>query len=185
MDRRSPISPPGTRPHPAQSNEFIGDQTLLPTLATRHLISALTYLYKFQCISGPAQLSKVLFHFPPYPLLISEPVLNMRSPPVSTFLSATGSLTRLLYPFISLLCPQLLEVTSNDRYLATPLLEWSAAVRDNGLPPPLTQGLDEVYWPVLNAVPLPLCLFNNFHIDPNCHWTLFSFFFFFPFLFPS
>ena len=124
--------------------KFIGDQTLLPTLATRRLVSALTYLYKLQCISGPAQLTSMVPP-PAYPPLVSESVLNMRSPRVSTFLSATGSLTRLLYPFISLLCPQLLELTSSDRYLATPLLEGSAAVQDNGLPPPFTQGLCAVY----------------------------------------
>ena len=40
--------------------KFIGDQTLLPTLATRRLASALTYLYKLQCISGPAQFTSVV-----------------------------------------------------------------------------------------------------------------------------
>ena len=40
-----------------KAREIIGDQTLLPTLATRHLVSALAYLYKFQGISGPAQLT--------------------------------------------------------------------------------------------------------------------------------
>ena len=38
----------------------IGDQTLLPTLATRRLASALTYLYKLQCITGPAQLTSMV-----------------------------------------------------------------------------------------------------------------------------
>ena len=46
--------------------KFIGDQTLLPTLATRRLVSALTYLYKLQCISGPAQLTSMV---PPPTLL--------------------------------------------------------------------------------------------------------------------
>ena len=40
--------------------KIIGDQTLLPTLATRRLVSALTYLYKLQCISGPAQLKSMV-----------------------------------------------------------------------------------------------------------------------------
>ena len=68
----------------------------------------------------------------------------MRSPPVSTLLSATGSFTRLFDLFISLLCPQLLELTSSEHHPATPLLEGSAAVQDNGLPPPFTQGLGAV-----------------------------------------
>ena len=37
--------------------KIIGDQTLLLILATRRLFSALTYFYKLQCISGPAQLT--------------------------------------------------------------------------------------------------------------------------------
>ena len=40
--------------------KIIGDQALLPTLATCHLVSALTYLYKLQCISGPAQLTSMV-----------------------------------------------------------------------------------------------------------------------------
>ena len=38
----------------------IGDQTLLPTLATHRLVSALTYFYKLQCISDPAQLTSIV-----------------------------------------------------------------------------------------------------------------------------
>ena len=40
--------------------KIIGDQTLLPTLATRRLVSALTYFYELQCISGPAQLTNMV-----------------------------------------------------------------------------------------------------------------------------
>ena len=37
--------------------KLICDQTRLPTLTTRRLVSALSYFYKLQCISGPAQLT--------------------------------------------------------------------------------------------------------------------------------
>ena len=40
--------------------KIIGDQAPLPTLATRRLVSALTYLYTLQCISGPAPLTSVV-----------------------------------------------------------------------------------------------------------------------------
>ena len=114
----------------------------------------------------------------------ANPCPTRRSPPVSTFLSTIGSLTRILEQFISLLCPQLLKLTSSEHYPATLILEGSAAVQDNGLPPPFTQELGAVHWPVLNAVPLPRCLINNFHFNSNCHRTLLSFFFSFPFYSP-
>ena len=49
--------------------KFIGVQTLLPTLATRRLVSALTYLYKLQCISGPAQFTAQFTSMVPPPAL--------------------------------------------------------------------------------------------------------------------
>ena len=40
--------------------KIIGYQTRLLILATRRLVSALTYFYKLQCISGPAQLTSMV-----------------------------------------------------------------------------------------------------------------------------
>ena len=179
------MSPPGTRPHPAQSNE----NHWWPNPAAH-----LSHSSSCQCVDIPLQAS---MHLRPSPVdkygstsrptrsSSANPCPTRRSPPVSTFLSATGSLTRLLDPFISLLCPQLLELTSSEHYPATPILEGSAAVQDNGLPPPFTQELGAVYWPVLNAVSLPHCSINNSHINSSCHRMLLSFFFSFPFYSPS
>ena len=145
MDRRSPISPPGTRPHPMQSNE----NHWWPNPAAH-----LSHSSSCQCVDLTLQVS---MHLRPSPVdkygSTSRPTRSSsanqcptrRSPPASNFLSATGSLTRLLDPFISLLCPQLLELTSSEHYPAPPILEGSAAVQDNGLPPPFTQEFGAVH----------------------------------------
>ena len=123
--------------------KIIGYQTRLLTLATCRLVSSLTYFYKPKCISGPAQL-KSMVPPPALPTPHQQTVPNKEIAHVSTFLSTIGSLAQLLEPFISLLCPQLLELTSSEHYPATIILEGSAAVQDNGLPPPLSEELDAV-----------------------------------------
>ena len=141
MDRQSPISPPGTTPHPAQSNE----NHWLPN-APAHLSHSLS----FQCFLQasmhlrPSPVDKYGSTSRPTHSSSATPSPTRRSPRVSTFLSPIGSLPQLLEPFISLLCPQLLELTSSEHNPATLILEGSGAVQDNGLLPPFTQELDAV-----------------------------------------
>ena len=114
--------------------KIIGDQTLLPTLATRRPVSALTYLYKLQCISGPAQLTSIVS-----PRALTAPHQRTRAQQGDRHqyqlscplpVASPDYLTR-SFPYCVLSCWNSLPV--NNR---TPILEWSAAVQDNGLPPP-------------------------------------------------
>ena len=75
-------------------------------------VSTLTYLYKLQCISGRDQLTSMVQ--PPALPTPHQRTRGQQGDRHQNQLSATGSLTRLLEPFISLRCPQLLELTSSD-----------------------------------------------------------------------
>ena len=145
MDRRSPISPPGTTQHPAQSNE--NHWLPNPAAHTSHPSSCQCFdlLLQASMHLRPSPVDKYGSTSRPTHCASANPCPTRRSPPGSTFLSTTGNLTRLLGPFISLLCPQLLEVTSGRHYPAALILEGFVAVQDNGLPPSFTQEFGAVH----------------------------------------